>query len=1193
MESVKTLVTETAMKLKKITVLLGLISLLSGGKASAFEASGWGPAIVSNSAEIGNTITSVFGDFRSGVPGLIIVKEGILHVSSQCAGEKQVTAAVAIPQDVPQAYSHTKISKSGNGRNSHSLNYSSVSKLVTITAKADTHRECGCIGGICNRPGSDITVKYTVYALTNSCDPTPTLPKIDEVSAVDYEAALQRINQSKECQRMVLQNKRTGQIDLFGETILSKLEKRYGEKKAEAAKDLAKVKELKARLEKVKLETAEFRFLSAELGKKVYDMEKAFHAGFDYASTLNYVSFQLAQYKDWKKEQLDALFADPKNARIKRMLDERREFLGLPINKKAEPLVVTPEFSTEDWLFSLQRHLDSFNYYYDKLSARVRTAKDQSAEIAREDLHLFQGMDVGAEIGLDEIETLLLQYRSKANEMYLKGLENQESLKNIHSLNKKSIDEWLCVSEGQACPIKLVMGTAMKPKLPKFYSAKIPSSRMNEACLTLETAVDYNSDLNALPRTNNENFASINGRPLYFRIDTSSIQYDRGKAIRSRVTSCFHSSLLKMGTNRIELHYRYGDGSLFRGSSSSVLYVNYGKQSQRAICSESRQGSTVGMRGCAGSMTLDLQDLDPVLKKRIVDLQAESRALDLELRKQNQELENLKARLEYYSKIDVDKISSEEVQEISDDLKYVANAMEQLRFRANLDREQVESEIAEMLVPAKGDSVETILNKSYDLSNDRILGPLATPDLKLMESTIEAYTLGGTKEKTTVELQKAYESIKTNIIRELESSVQAQNFKKADQVLSGWKLVREEMYRRMKDRKAGAAELDMFRNLVADMEVGIGKYFDSDGFYNAAQVPMDIKNFVSKGSKAGNQFADEIRIAMNKNIQDRLNAEQKVNQINFYMMMRAYDELLTFETSQDKVNFAPQARKEIEKGLMGMVESGFRIGVSFTPVGKFVDFCELVTGRTLCKLGGEELTTADRALAGLGIFVGSGVVLRKLAKSSIIRDSKAIGLLSEIFVDAAHKMKASFAPATDTVEAIGAKIIRIFGGNKPMPAAEVRAFTDKLQKKFIREYKDSAIISADAENLKFINLGMEAPWQPGTDIAAIRITDKKTLVRVYSGSNMKSSWMTEEKILIGRTPEEIKKVLGIKYVPDKIVKVTVPEGTEVHFGKINRIGKPDMEGMAGAPQYHIPSNNTDTFVYGESRSLGRIFEGIK
>lgn len=992
---------------------------------------------------------------------------------------------------------------------------------------------------------------------------------------------------------MVLQNKRTGQIDLFGATILSKLEKRHGEKKAEAATNLAKVRELKDRLEKVKLETVEFRALSAELGKRVYDMEKAFRVGFDYASTLNYVSSQLAQYKDWKKEQLEALFADPKNARIKRMLDERRKFLGLLDKKQVAPSVSNPEFSTEDWLFSLQRHLDSFNYYYDKLRARVTAARDLSAEIVREDVNLLQGADVAKAIGLDEIESLLLQYKSKANDIYAKGLENQEALKNIHSLNKKSIDDWLCASEGLACPnVKWIVGTSFAAKANNFYSAKIPSNRYTETCLTMETSVDYNSDISAIPMQDNLNFATVNGRPVPFKIDQSSIRYDRGKIVRSRATSCFPSALLKSKSNTIEFKYQYGDGSPLRGGSSSTLYANYGKPTQRIICSESRQGSTVGLRGCSGTMILDLQDLDPALKRRIADLQVESRSLDIELRKQNHELEALKARLEYYAKLDVDKISPEEVREISDDLEYVANAMEQLRFRANLDREQVESEIVEMLVPEKGDSVDTILDKSYDLSNDRILGPLFIPDLKLMESTIEAYTLGGTKEKTTVELQNAYERVKKNTIRELETSVQTQNFKKADQVISGWKLAREEMFRRMKDRKAGALELDMFRNLVADVEAGIGRYFDSDGFYKAAQIPVDIKNLVSKGTKTGNQFADEIRIAMNKNIQDRLNAEQKVNQINFYMMMRAYDELIAFQTSQDKVNLAPQARKEIEKGLLGMVESGFRIGVSFTPVGKFVDFCELVTGRMLCKPGGEELTTADRALAGLGIFVGSGVVLRKLANSSIIRESKTIGLLGEIFADAALKMKESFAPTAETVEAIGAKVIRVFGGNKPMTIAEARAFTDKLQREFRKDYAKITPIASDLENLRLHTIydNPDIAWKRNTIILKGVSKAPKSYIRVYSSklNNMEKWWMTEEKLLIGRTPKEIKELLAISYVPDRFVKVTIPENAEIMLG---RIGKNKNGGMEDAVQYYSPRVDADWF--GRPTEIGEIFRGLK
>lgn len=1137
---------------------------------------------------IGAILILVGSNSAGQVPDLVVIKEGHLTAESKCQGLKTSRAVVSIPDDVPMAYAHTQFQMTGNGSKSYSHEYDSKSRTVSIVARADTNRECGCFAGVCNEPGSNISLRYVVYAQKNACDPTPSLPDVDAVTAVEYEAALVRLNKSKECNSLVIEGKKSALLQDFKNTIINKATARYGEEKVIVAQDLAEAALVKEKVNLVKAEVVSLQGQAANLGKLVYDMSNAFDVGMDFAATLNSVSFQLEALKRWKKEEGEAAVFLAKNPRLKSLIDHRKA-AGLTVNSKVRPNIDS-DFSVEKWMGNLQSHLSYFNYYHEQLTGQIRLTRQKITKIDQEHKVLLRGIGVDREIGLVEFESLLTQYKSKADELYAKAIENQDSLKRLHALNKKSIDEWLCATEGVACPISL-------PKLSSSHNflnwsaSNAFAASASSICLTLEFSVDYNSEMIAMPRADNINFASINRRPLYFKIDHGSIQYDRGKVVRSRATSCFPSSLLKVRANLIELKYYYGNGSTMSGSSSSVLYVNYGSANQRTVCQEYRGGSTSGARGCVGTMAMDLQDLDPGLKRRIFDLQSESRKLELELRNQSQQLKALERQLSLYAAMDISKIAPEDIRAISSDLESAAQLIEELRFKAAIDREQVESEIANLFRGDSNRGIEDILQQSYDLENDKILGPTIIPDLRLIETTIEAHMLGSAGERPTAEVKQDYNRTRDNINRELQRSLDASNFKQADQVLKSWNLTREEMFRRLSGRKAGAFELELFRQMVDEVNANIGRYFDPDGFFIAAKIPADVKVFVAKGAKTS-KFADDLRIAMNKNVQDRLNAEQKVNQVNFYMMLRAYDELFTFQSNLDKANFGPQSRKEVESGLLAMAEAGFRIGVSFTPVGKFVDFCELVTGRMLCKPSGEELTTADRALAGLGIFVGSGVVLRKMANSSIIRESKTIGLLSEIFVDAALKMKESFAPTSEAIEAVGAKVIRVFGGSKPMTVAEARAFTDKLQREFRMEYANVTPIASDLANLRLqtIYKNPDIAWQRNTTILSGISKEPKKYVRVYSSKldNKVKWWMTEEKLLIGRTPEEIKELLAIDYVPDTFAKVSIPENTEILIG---RIGRNKNGGMEGAIQYYAPKVDTEWF--GRPTEIGRIFGGFK
>lgn len=59
-------------------------------------------------------------------------------------------------------------------------------------------------------------------------------------------------------------------------------------------------------------------------------------------------------------------------------------------------------------------------------------------------------------------------------------------------------------------------------------------------------------------------------------------------------------------------------------------------------------------------------------------------------------------------------------------------------------------------------------------------------------------------------------------------------------------------------------------------------------------------------------------------------------------------------------------------GAVNVAKEAAILGISLTPVGDFIDLCELITGKELCNPNGRDLEVSERVFAGAGLVVGSG-----------------------------------------------------------------------------------------------------------------------------------------------------------------------------------------------------------------------------
>lgn len=1142
-------------------------------------------------------------------PNLVIVKQGTLMAESQCRGPKKTQITIAIPQDTPQAYSHTDVREiSRNGNRSYSVNYDKNNQQVSILAMADSHNECGCFGFLCNKPGSNIAIEYTVYAQKNACPPEPSMPSEDSVNVHDYQIALDQLNRSKICNKAVLELKKKDLIQQFKSTIVGKITNKHNERKVLQAEELAKVQVFKKKIEDVHKEIIEIYPLLANLARSLAEIRAEFNSGFNVSyvnSAIEWAKFQIQAEQEKKKNAEDFLDQYPE---LKKFIESKRKFIhpqdrtvNIPFGNLMDTFL---------WMERLKNKVGNFDSLHRSISYRIQKLQDQVDNIKR-DSPIQIEHSLPEALGLTEIVGVLSQYRSKADEFHKKALDNKSSLERIHRLNADTIRDILCeIDGGNAYCRKIKVLQPSESKFNPFPNGQSPFPKpfpqipinLNRShfsairpfgetiCLTLEFYVDYYSNMVPVPNRDGIKFASVNDKPIAFKIDENSLESVNGRVVRSKLHGCFPVHFLKMRSNSIYLNYTYGSGEYIPGSSGAILYANFGKSNQQTICHETRTGGTQGRRQCQGQMILDLKELDEGVHQRISDLQRKTRDLEIEILRETEELNELKTKLNYYSALDLGKIVPEELSQISSDLNEIAIMLDDLKFRAEIDKQQVYAEITEILKNSNEKSLDEILLRNYDLNNDEILGPVVLPDLIFTEAIVNAYKLGGTKNDSSVDLASAYQKVYKDITQEIQKSIDSNDFKRADAVFQSWKFTKVEMLKRLQERKAGAKELDLYRKTVVDIDAFIAKYFDSNGFFLAAKIPEDIKSFISSAEK-GNKFAEQLRIALNKNREDYLNAEQKAVRINYYMMIRAYNDLFTFSTVNDKSNLSPNARKEVEHGLVAMAEAGFRIGASFTPVGKFVDFCELVTGRSLCKPSGEELSPYERSLSGLGIFLGSGALVRSIAKSEFIRNSNMISDLMMGFYRIIENNKGFFKADGENLSDVGRRFIRLFNRqvNKET-AQEIVARSEKVMLETLRDFKRFSFVDPAEQNriLKEVRKYRLPAWDVRYGVMNGVLSREKTFVRFFPKlGNSVGGWIVPDSVVIGLTPLQIKEILAVAEVPTHFVKVVVPAGTEIFMGRIapNAFG-----GVGESVQYFMPKFEPSYFR--EISTLTDIFRGF-
>ncbi|MGE4132394.1 MAG: pre-toxin TG domain-containing protein [Bdellovibrionales bacterium] len=263
------------------------------------------------------------------------------------------------------------------------------------------------------------------------------------------------------------------------------------------------------------------------------------------------------------------------------------------------------------------------------------------------------------------------------------------------------------------------------------------------------------------------------------------------------------------------------------------------------------------------------------------------------------------------------------------------------------------------------------------------------------------------------------------------------------------------------------------------------------------------------------------------------------------------------------------------------------IGVGFIPVvGEARDIYEVLTGKNL--LTGELLTDVERGLALAGV-ISFGVVS---GASRIMKAAKKLGANADELSRAAKEAKTILKQVDEMgVERTSAlkTLRRSVGWNGTRTAKEV-----------LNDINESIILRTKAMGIKLTNvkLGMaddlnraarerfgadhSASYLVGSRYIAGLVDYEHTLVRVFSSEkdNLVGGWLVDPRVIEGLSPMEIKGVLNLSYIPDRIVPVIVPRGTAVH---ISIAEKTASDHIAGAIQVEV--ENFKLLRFGEPQNL--------
>jgi hypothetical protein len=514
----------------------------------------------------------------------------------------------------------------------------------------------------------------------------------------------------------------------------------------------------------------------------------------------------------------------------------------------------------------------------------------------------------------------------------------------------------------------------------------IPTAKAAERrCMSIDWISSAGSNSSAIQAGPNLSFASINQENVVFNTVPGTVVSSGDQVLSSISEGCFSSGRLRIGTNTFKFAFWTQGVDRIYGKTSASFRFEKGTERERLLCRAEKGDGAPNGYNCSGSLQLQLVELDPASASLVQNLRQETIRLEAELRKLKDErptAQELAKRLDEIAEKDFEPLTSDELLQVSSRLSEVARLVRELQgsleeLRAKFTRELVDQK-------AYLETIRQMASDALESQGLRVRDEAFFAQYEVQALTLPSIDIPGSGQADTFDAGKnAYLEIEKKAVERLKQAELRADYTDFNIIVEVWSQTTQVLARSIEARGSTVSlrELETFTTSVARVRSLVDELIDRYGFLKSLKLPEDVKQTIQHDiAPVDPQRARRLRDAINSWKGEERTPEQKLvleTTRGLGVALRAASKLpkIQPETAGVLSKLFHVMDQTIEAARMVA-----RVGVAFTPLNDFVDFCEVVTGREFCTPNGAALSTTDRVISAFGLVAGSGQFWRRFGE---------------------------------------------------------------------------------------------------------------------------------------------------------------------------------------------------------------------
>jgi hypothetical protein len=505
-----------------------------------------------------------------------------------------------------------------------------------------------------------------------------------------------------------------------------------------------------------------------------------------------------------------------------------------------------------------------------------------------------------------------------------------------------------------------------------------------EVCITIDWTASSDSNTEGKQVPGGMPFAQYNGQPIIFTMEPGSEVLGGRKTLSSRSRGCFSSDLLVIGSSTFQMKYFISAPTNFVvvGVNTASFTLNKGLPQQKTLCTAvTRPGLNTGV-SCQASISLSLREVDPDSANQIDQYKAEIESLKKDLIRMKganlQDIKALETKLDELAAADLESLSSEQLLQVDAELASAAEMVD--GFKKNIAdlKAKYSKELNAEKVTIEGyrhQADEALVIEGVDLKSSEFY---SQHDLASID--VESIDLAGLNDQAENfdENDNVYLDLENYTLEKLKRFEASQDWDGFNAVVSVWSNTVQFLSESLQARRETSlvTEFETLTRSTMRVKEWIGRRVDETGFDRNSTIPANVRKTIHDDiSPENREKASELRNAIAKWQKGLLSPQQVLVLDTVEGIGAGYRALKT--TDKDETVAVRAMLDRVLSQTIDVAKNVARIGIAFTPLNDFVDFCEVATGRSFCLPNGEKLTPVERGISAIGLVIGSGQFWRE------------------------------------------------------------------------------------------------------------------------------------------------------------------------------------------------------------------------